>query len=241
MSRPSQLEHRLAWGDVTPVDARSAPSLIAQALRSGKLPSDRVFDRFLPNEFRASSAQYWTPLAVAARAAEWLDQLDVQSVVDIGSGTGKFCVAAALLAGARFTGIEQRLRLVDASRQLAGAFDLNQRITFLHSTFGEAPVPKAEAYYMYNPFGENLFGLEDRLDDEVELGGARYLRDVAAVERLLAGADVGTFLLTYNGFGGALPADYREVRVDRELPNVLRMWRKIDSSSSMSGRARSKM
>lgn len=232
MNDSSTHDARLTWGDVTPVDARSSPRFIVQALRSGRLPSDRVFDRFLPSELRALSGQYWTPLAVAARAAEWLDQLDVQTVVDIGSGTGKFCVAAALLADARFTGIEQRPRLVDAARQLASTFELNQRITFLHSTFGEAPIPKADAYYMYNPFGENLFGLEDRLDSDVELCGARYLRDVAAVERLLHDASVGTFLLTYNGFGGELPADYREVRVDRELPSVLRMWRKTKKARS---------
>jgi predicted RNA methylase len=183
------------------------------------------------------SGQYWTPLVVAARAAEWLDQLKVQTLVDIGSGTGKFCVAAALLGNVQFTGIEQRLRLVDASRQLVGIFELNQRINFLHSTFGEAPIPKADAYYMYNPFGENLFGLEDRLDDDVELSGARYLRDVAAVERLLRDASVGTFLLTYNGFGGELPADYREVRVDRELPSVLRMWRKTSRDRAPAVRA----
>jgi len=221
----------MTWGDVTPVEVRSSPRVVAEALRSGRLPSDRVFDRFLPDELRAWSGQYWTPLVVAARAAEWLDQLNVQTVVDIGSGAGKFCVAAALLANARFIGIEQRLRLVEASRQLAGIFELNERIAFLHSTFGEAPMPKADAYFMYNPFGENLFGFQDRLDDDVELCGARYLRDVAAVEQLLRDASGGTFLLTYNGFGGALPADYREVRVDRELPSVLRMWRKMEKAN----------
>ncbi len=232
MNPSSKLDGRPTWGDVTPVDARSSPSVVAQALRSGRLPSDRVFDRFLPSELRAWSGQYWTPLAVAARAAQWFEQLNVRTVVDIGSGTGKFCVTAALLANARFMGIEQRLRLVNASRQLASVFDLDQRVTFLHATFGEAIMPEADAYYMYNPFGENLFGFQDRLDDDVELGGARYLRDVAAVEQLLREASVGTFLLTYNGFGGDLPADFREVRVDRELPNVLRMWRKTDSRGS---------
>jgi len=237
MSTSSKPDGRSAWGDLTPVDARWSPRLFAQALRSERPPSDRAFDRFLPRELRALSGKYWTPLAVAARAAEWLDELNAQTVVDIGSGTGKFCVAAALLANAQFTGIEQRLRLVDASAQLAGIFDLHQRITFIHSKFGEAPVPKADAYYMYNPFGENLFGLEDRLDDDVELGQARYLRDVAAVEQLLRDASVGTLLLTYNGFGGDLPSDFREVRVDRELPSVLRMWRKMDRTSSVALRS----
>jgi predicted RNA methylase len=214
------------WDEVTPVDARPSANFIARALRSGRRPNDHVFDQFLPPELRDLSGQYWTPLAVAARAAEWLEQFNVQTVVDIGAGAGKFCVVAGLLANSKFIGVEQRSRLVTAARELASTFDLNERVTFLHSTFGESSIPAADAYYMYNPFGENLFGLEDRLDHDVELCGARYLKDVAAVERLLSDAPAGTFLLTYNGFGGDLPADYREVRVDRELPNVLRMWRK---------------
>ena len=45
---------------------------------------------------------------------------------------------------------------------------------------------------------------------------------------IVAGLDTptrGTYLLTYNGFGGAVPRTYEQVRVDRDLPNVLRMWR----------------
>jgi SAM-dependent methyltransferase len=191
-----------------------------------------MFDRFLPRDLRVMSGQYWTPLAVAARAAEWLDQLNVRTVVDIGAGTGKFCVAAALLGHAQFTGLEHRQRLVAAARDLADMFDMNERVAFLHSTFGEAPVPEADAYYMFNPFGENLFAYGERLDEDVELGAARCLRDVGAAQQLLRQAPVGTYLLTYNGFGGELPASYREVRVDRELPSVLRMWRKTDGMSS---------
>jgi hypothetical protein len=58
----------------------------------------------------------------------------------------------------------------------------------------------------------------------VELSGARYLRDIASAEEFLAGVTTGTYLLTYNGFGGQVPPKFREVCVDRELPNVLRMW-----------------
>lgn len=199
---------------------------LVRAIKLGKRPPDFMFDRFLPLELRLVSGQHWTPVDVALRAAEWLTEFRIKSVLDIGSGSGKFCVVAALAADAWFIGIEQRARLVRASRNLARLFGVGERVEFVQGEFNDACAPAAEAYYLFNPFGENLYGTQGQLDDQVELGARRYRGDVAAVERLLRAARCGTFVVTYNGFGGDLPADYQLVRVDRELPNVLAMWRK---------------
>ena len=147
--------------------------------------------------------------------------------MDIGAGAGKFCIATALAGGSTFVGIEQRPRLVRAARHLARLFRVEDRVHFLHGAFGDEPPPFAEAYYMYNPFGENLFPLAEHLDEDVELGGDRYVRDVTMVEAFLATARVGTFVVTYNEFGGTVPPSYEELRVDNELPNVLRLSRKV--------------
>lgn len=160
----------------------------------------------------------------------------MRSVVDVGSGAGKFCVAAALCGRARFHGVEQRPRLVAAARELARVFDVGDRVTFSHAVFGPAsPLPRADAYYFYNPFGENLFGPEDRLDDEVEVSEPRYVREVAAVEAMLGRAPVGTYILTYNGFGGGVPTSYATIRVDRKLPNTLRLWRRVPDPCESDG------
>ncbi len=170
---------------------------------------------------------FWTPLVVAARAAAWFTELGVASVVDIGSGAGKFCVAAALGTDCQFTGLEHRARLVAAAGRLARQFHVDDRVRFIECLLEIGGVPAADAYYLYNPFGENRFGPEGHLDDEVELGEDRYLRDIAAVEDLLRGARVGTYVVTYNGFGGQVPEGYAQIRVDRTLPNMLRMWQKL--------------
>ncbi len=235
MSRPSSRTNVLPfarrgeevwWGELP------SRTEIADALRAGVSPTDRVFDRFLPPELRLRSGQYWTPLVVAIRAAQWLDELRVRSVIDIGSGAGKFCVAAALAGQACFTGIEQRHRLVGAARGLARSLGVEDRVAFVHGAFGTTPLSEPDAYYLYNPFGENLFGPEEHLDQDVELSHDRYLEDIALVEEALRQAPVGTLLLTYNGFGGYVPATFREERVDRELPNVLRLWRKTTAVSA---------
>lgn len=207
-----------AWG--------TAPRQLAEALRVGLCPKDGDFDCFLTYELQVVSEQHWTPLAVAQRAAKWFYELNVRSVADIGSGAGKFCVAAALAGRCHYTGLEQRLRLVSAARALAKLFGLNDRVEFVHGTLGHIATPVADAYYLYNPFGENLFSPSGHVDEEVEFSDARYAHDIAAVGDLLQQAAVGTYVLTYNGFGGRVPSCYDEVRVARDLPNVLRLFQK---------------
>jgi len=215
---------------------RPAPELVTTALRERRSPTDRVFDCFLPPELRVVSGQYWTPVEVALRVAEWLEHHGARSVVDVGSGAGKLCVAAALAGEACFVGVEHRRSLVEAARDLARALGVEDRVSFVHASLGEAVLPSPDAYYLYNPFGENMFAEEDHLDEEVELGASRFVRDVTIIEGLLREAPVGTLLITYNGFGGDVPSSFCEERVDEELPNVLRLWRKTTVLESGAGR-----
>lgn len=230
MSRRPNIKERdllaayLATGDE--LSWEQAAEQLGQILKVGLCPEDREFDRFLPYEMQLVSYQHWSGLAVAQRAAAWFSELNLATVADIGSGAGKFCVAAALFGGCRFTGLEQRPRLVTAAQNLAQLFRVDDRVHFIAGALGETEPPRADAYYLYNPFGENLFPPSAQLDDEVELSRARYDRDVAAVEDLLRRAPLGTYIVTYNSFGGRLPTGYDEVRVARDLPAVLRMWRK---------------
>lgn len=215
-------------GDSAPSDdllLRVAAQSVAEALRIGKCPADHTFDRFLPDELRALSGRYWTPIMVARRAALWLDKLRIHTVVDIGSGVGKFCVTAALAGRCHFIGLEQRSQLVASARALARLFAVDDRVSFVEGALGDIATPVAEAYYLYNPFGEYVFGSTGRLE-AVSVSAERYAHDVAIVEDLLEGAAVGTCVVTYNGFGGRVPSAYRQIRVDRKLPSTLCLWRK---------------
>jgi SAM-dependent methyltransferase len=205
--------------------------VVADALRKKLRPPDRIFDQFLPPELRAVSSQFWTTIDVAVRAAEWIGECGASSVADVGSGVGKFCVVAALASGAHFVGIEQRSRLVEVGRGLAELFEVADRVTFVHGAASVDLMPKADLYYLYNPFGENLFPREQHLDEDVELSVARFRRDTAAFCEILECAPIGTHVLTYNGLGVRMPKGYRTVRVDRELPNVLRLWAKSEGGA----------
>jgi hypothetical protein len=199
---------------------------IVDALGAGACIPDAAFDQFLPETMRRLSAQHWTPLAVAARAAQWFDEYNIRSVVDVGSGSGKFCVAAALACGCHFTGVEHRGRLVTHARDLARTFGVASRTYFIHGAVGEVRLPSVDAYYLYNPFEEDILPPNQRIDGDIALSRERSRCDAEAVRSLLARAPVGTYALVYNGFGESVPQAYRKVRVDRELPNVLCLWRK---------------
>jgi SAM-dependent methyltransferase len=212
-------DHKPIGGGLSP-----SPARIAEALRVGRCPPDAIFDAFLPEDLASLSADQWTPLEVALAAAGWLAELGIERVVDIGSGPGKFCVAAALAGNGAFVGVEQNPRLVGVARSLARLFGVERRVHFLHAALGQAVLPEAGAYYLYNPFAQHLFAPTD--DGEATPNYERYRRDVMLAQDTFRRAPPGTVVLTYNGFGGLMPSSYEACRVDRELPCVLRMWRK---------------
>ena len=59
------------------------------------LQRDLQFNQLYPVEVRSLSAKHWTPLQVAYKASNFLAADKNTTVLDIGSGAGKFCLAAA--------------------------------------------------------------------------------------------------------------------------------------------------
>jgi SAM-dependent methyltransferase len=228
--RPSRLDHSAPEPAPFPGDLRT--ERITEALHRGQCPDNEEFDAFLPNPLRILSRQHWTPLRVIARAARWLDELGVSRVLDIGSGAGKFCVAAALAGRCHFVGLEHRPELVSAARALARRFGVDDRVQFISGALGDVVAPSADLYYLFNPFEENLSHGSEYIARDVELSSARYTRDLGATHRLFSGAPLGTYVLTYNGFGASLPSGYRELRREPDVPSLLRLWRKTQVRAS---------
>ncbi len=192
--------------------ARAVVLRARDAVAAGERPADTHFDDLLPAALKAHAARHFTPVADALRVGAWLDDLGVGSILDVGSGAGKLCVVAAIAAPrCRFLGIEQRSGLVEVARSIAARFELDDRVSFVEGSIGVAGLPAVEAYYLFNPFGENLLPSGERLDEDVELGDDRYDRDVREAEALLESAPPGTVLITHNGFGGRVPAAFEQL------------------------------
>lgn len=199
--------------------------------------TDETIDSHLPLSAQQVSPLFWTSVPIIERTVAWLDELGVGDIVDLGSGVGKWCVGAALLSQfeRRYFGLEHRPELVTIATELSTHFHVTDRVTFhqgevaaLLNRPGPIPgLPARPAFYLFNPFGENVAPDDERLGPDVELSEARFHRDVAAVEDLLEVAAPGTWVLVYNGFGGRMPFSYEPVRTDFDGPYALRLWRKM--------------
>lgn len=185
---------------------------------------DGAFDVVYPNWAQEASPRFWTPVRVALDAADLLKQAGAKAVLDVGSGVGKFAVVAHLASGLDITGVEQRPHLVSAARAAAERY--RAAVKFICGRIEHIDPHAYDAFYFFNPFGENLVGHDERLDDDVTLNRQRFARDVRLVERWLDDATVGTSIVTYNGFGGRIPSSYELVLAQPAGRHRVRLWTK---------------
>ena len=75
--------------------------------------SDSHFDQLYPFAIQTLARRHWTPLYVARLAARFLAEDTAAKILDIGSGSGKFCLAAVYYhPRAFFYGVQQRKSLM---------------------------------------------------------------------------------------------------------------------------------
>ena len=214
---------------MTSQPSRLAPSALraldARALDVRAL-ADTDIDALLPESMERIAGRFWTPVAVARRAGQILDELGARRVLDVGSGPGKFCVVAGAEAPRiEFAGVEHRPHLVAVARSLAAHLEI-ENVRFLVGDATRLSWKAFDAVYVFNSFAENHFQAADRFDSTVELSERRRLDDLARVERSLVTAEHGALFLTYHGLGGPIPAAYDCVHAEAVGTGVLRVWRK---------------
>jgi SAM-dependent methyltransferase len=201
-------------------------------LRRG-IADDDAFDALYPPAIRAASGRFWTPLSIAARASRLFSHQGARRILDLGSGAGKFCLAAAVARpDLDLIGVEQRPHLVETASLAAFRLGLDN-VRFHAGDATLAPLDGIDGLYLYNPFGENRCPPSERLDFTVELSEGRYDRDVARVASLLAAARPGLVMITYHGFGGPIPATWELVRAEPTRSDWLRVWIKRQSGGDL--------
>lgn len=198
----------MSVGGATSVTEDEIGPDLRSAFERGDRVVDAAFDAIYPAEVRRVSDRYWTPVDVARLACQWFDAHGGSRVLDIGSGAGKFCLVGALTTDLSFVGVEHRADLVDVARSAAQRLALGRRATFVHASFADVDVADHDCLYLYNPFLENLYERDARLDSRVELHPGRFAHDIRAFERALDVAPIGTQVITYFGFGGRIPSTY---------------------------------
>lgn len=195
---------------------------VRERLAAGNL-LDAAFDQLLPGDARAKSLLHWTPLAVARLVAARLAEHGARSVLDAGSGPGKFCVvAASAQPRLAFVGIEQRFGLVAAARGLAARLRVNNAHFELGDALGRSWAT-FDGFYFFNPFAENALGTND-VFDEARGAKKRFRTEATRLACRLREARCGSVLVTYHGLGGPIPSSYDLAQEEESGSGRLRIW-----------------
>lgn len=150
---------------------------------------DHLFNTLYPLRINKLSERHWTPVEVANPGAVYLEDGPGKKVLDIGSGAGKFCLVGATSTKGVFYGVEQRQSLVKLSQKIARIYDIDN-VYFIHSNITKISFSNYDAFYIYNPFYENI-------DNSLSIDEKLYFTYSEYVENQLKKTPVGTRLVTY--------------------------------------------
>jgi SAM-dependent methyltransferase len=212
-----------------PPTTNSRIDRLIRDLQDGRGVADSSFDRMLAPAWRKVSEIHWTPVKVCIQVARLLGPRPTERVLDIGSGVGKFCVAASLARLGVFVGVERRAHLVQQARRLARAFGA-RRAEFIHGDAFELDWSAYSCLYLYNPFAELQLEEERRIDVSARSSPTAYSDLIAATVERLEQMPAGTRVATYHGFGGRFPASYVCRSSEQMGAGDLELWVKQDAS-----------
>jgi hypothetical protein len=183
--------------------------------------TDARFHHVYPAAIQSLATRHWTPLHIARRVAQYLTPADDVKVLDIGSGVGKFCLAAAYFRpSAIFSGVEQRKDLVvhaETARKILGL----QNAQFIHGNFTQVDFTRYDHFYFYNAFYENLVDT-DKIDDRIAYSTELYVYYNRYLYKKLDGMRSGTRLVTFHSLEEEIPASYH--LVEAMVEGSLKCW-----------------
>ncbi|HEY5326923.1 MAG TPA: class I SAM-dependent methyltransferase [Mucilaginibacter sp.] len=181
--------------------------------------NDSTFDRMYPEYFQLLS-NHWTPLAIARKAAGFLAEPGAR-VLDIGSGIGKFCLAAGYhFPETFFYGVEQRHELIYLAEEAKGRAKL-PNVNFIYANITEVNFNRFDHFYFYNAFYENV-DQANKIDDSIELSESLYIYYTQYLYSTLNEKAAGCRLVTYHSRDDEVPPGFKLAGVfDNAL---LKMW-----------------
>jgi SAM-dependent methyltransferase len=186
--------------------------------------TDILFNDLYPDSIRDLSKVHWTPLEVALKVAHFLSVNNGETILDIGSGVGKFCLAAALYTPKAFYyGVEQRKSLVMHAENAKRILSL-KNVEFIHGNFTQLDFRKFDHFYFYNSFHENLQGA-DKIDDSIEYSDELHMYYKRYLYRQLEQKPKGTRLCTLCTWDHEIPPEYHVVGT--EMLDRLKFWVKV--------------
>ncbi|PIU00980.1 MAG: hypothetical protein COT74_00265 [Bdellovibrionales bacterium CG10_big_fil_rev_8_21_14_0_10_45_34] len=197
---------------------------IIEKLRSGEPVEDSEFDLIFPPYYQRQSAIHWSSIDVARQISEWIRPMDRRSLIDIGCGVGKLCFLLRILTNYEVFGIEQRENFVEIANHIV---DVNgfKDISIVQMNMLDLNWSLFDIYYLYNPFQEQIADDESgTIENNIDFAVRNYARYTSEVFRQLAWAKPGKVLITFHGYGGRVPNDWKMVESRHIESGHLTMW-----------------
>lgn len=204
------------YTSLTRFPGRGASDTIDPAL----FRKDAAFDELYPEHIRSLSAMHWTTVDIARKAGAFL-AVPGASVLDIGSGVGKFCMIAGFLyPETAFYGIEQRLELHTFAEIAKAEINLSN-VELMHGNLTALDFSGYDHFYFYNSFYENIEP-DSRIDHSVKVSFELYHRYSRFVYEMLDGKPPGTRLVTFHATESQVPPGYK--LLSNSYSRALKMW-----------------
>lgn len=199
----------------------ASSSLNQDPYLKSRFSSDLAFNKLYPVSSQLLSEKHWTPLKIARKAARFLGADDGARVLDIGSGVGKFCLAAAYYQpNVRFFGIEQRHHLYHTAETARLNLAL-PNVEFIYGNFTQLDLTAYNHFYFYNSFHENLVEY-DHIDESIDYSVELYFYYTRFLFKQLEKMPSGTRIATYHSLEGEIPRDF--LLAGSALDSQLKFW-----------------
>lgn len=200
-------------------------------LGNQKLPMEMIldqdFDDIYAPHIKELSNRHWTPIHVVKRATDFLCYKENQTILDVGSGVGKFCTVGALLKkDSFFYGVEYRKKFIEVSDQIKTDYRI-KNASFINKDFTELDFDHFDGVYFFNSFHERIDS-ECIIDNYSGFSYDLYKKYTQELFFKLNSMAEGSRLVTYHTEDIYIPYDYRIV--DHQLEGKLKFYIKCPES-----------
>jgi SAM-dependent methyltransferase len=184
---------------------------------------DEDFDKIYPPDIRRLSKRHFTPVNVARKAAEWLNEFEEKKkLLDVGCGVGKFCFVAGSLTNHAITGIDYRENYIYLCKSLCERYGI-KNLDFIQQNILDVNFKDYDTFYFFNSFLEQIDETA-HLDEEYETSFFLYNIYVTHLRKQFFAMPAGTNIITYHVLNDQIPANYSLVKSD--FDGLLKMWNK---------------
>ena len=197
---------------------------IKSRLNEGLEVFDDELDFLLDPAFQPHADRHFTSIHIAQMAVAFLTASGQHHILDIGSGTGKFCLIGGMMSSSLFTGIEYRGDFVQQAKLLASKAELTN-VNFIHANLIDCSFKHYSAFYMFNPFLEQIDATAT-MNSGAEPSARLYRKYHNHVAHQLDNCLIGTRLVTYYVNEKQIPTSFLPVK--KMYQGTLIFWEKVE-------------